>query len=43
MKKVRLIFGLLRFVLGLPFQIVKGNKKRAYRNIKKQLIQVDLL
>jgi len=43
MKKLLSILKVLQLLLVLPFSISNGSKKRAYRKIKKLMIQANLL
>jgi len=43
MRKFKQILELIWMLVKLPFQISNGNQKQAYRNIKTQMISVNLL
>lgn len=43
MKKISQLLELIGLIISLPFKISNGQKKRAYREIKKQLISTKLI
>jgi len=43
MKKTLQILNVIRLFILLPFSIVQGSKKKAYRRIKKTMIASNLL
>ncbi|TVZ56720.1 hypothetical protein OD91_2017 [Lutibacter sp. Hel_I_33_5] len=43
MKRVLQILKIIQLFIFLPFEISKGSKKRAYREIKKMMIAANLL
>lgn len=43
MIKLKKFFELLAMLIMLPFNISKGQKKKAYKKIKQQMVSVNLL
>lgn len=43
MKKLLHILQLIKLIVFLPFEVLRGSKKRAYKRIKKTMLAANLL